>query len=413
MISSHIIDDIDAKCSKYINLSKYIYSHGGILVIVGGYIRNIICNIECNDCDAEVYFLSQDKLIRILSVKYRTLLVGVSFAVIKLVDENIDISLPRKDICIGDTHRSFNVCVDEFMSYYACSMRRDLTINAIGYCLEYKILFDYHHGMDDIRNKIITPVDVNRFMEDPLRLLRAVYFATKLQFSFSSAMYKLYKQYVYKTDNVSLERIGGEIYKIFMCKHTSLSFKYLSMLDNNLFNFAKYIYSNNYRNYICCMIDKIECVVLKCIFVKILYHHCDFNVLLSKFPTFKLKLVNTINDTASIITLFYKCEYCRIFLIIVNSFKLKRSNGILRYLYNISQYIHIDRKLYLICHNALIYCHTMNMQHVARVVNEHITYVVFKQICDVVLNMQLYDVIQCIHNVHIISAYYCILFCKC
>ena len=411
MISTCIISDIDSKCSKYVCLSKYIHKHGGILVIVGGYIRNIICGIECNDCDAEVYSLSQDNLMKILSAKYRALLVGISFAVIKLADKNIDISLPRKDTCIGNTHKSFNIHVDPFMSYYTCSVRRDLTINAIGYCLEYKILFDYHNGINDIRNKVITPVDKDRFMEDPLRLLRAVYFASKLQFTFSDVMYTLYMKYKDTIDNISLERISVEIYKIFMCKHTSLSFKYLSVLSNNLFNFAKYIYFSRYNEYICNTVDSIDCIILKCIFIKILCYDHNFDTLLSKFPTFKLKTISIINDVASIIRLFHKCEYNNIFLIIMSAYKFKHSSRVIRYLYSISPYVYIDKRLYLICDNAVIYCHTMNMQYVMRVINVNITYAVFKQICDIVLSIQMRNVMQCIHNVYIVSAYYCVLFC--
>ena len=406
----HYIDDIDNKCKKYESLSEYIYSYGGILVIVGGYIRNIIYNIEHNDCDAEVYFILKDKIIEILSKRYRTLLVGVSFAVIKLVDENIDISLPRTDICIGSGHKSFDIYVDEFMSYYRSARRRDLTINSIGYCIKYKILFDYYKGIDDIHNKNITPVDTYKFMEDPLRLLRAVYFATKLQFKFSDAMLQLYIKYNHTIMNMSIERVSNEIYKIFNSKHMSYAFQYLHMIENEMFNFAKYIYKLRNKEYIYMKLDNMSCIISRIIFIKLIYQHSDINVLISKFPSFKLKTLCLIDDIVKIILSFYDCNYKYIFLIMRKAHKLNYSENIIKYLHNVSVYIHIDEKIYTLCKSAIHYCNTVRMKYILCIINDIIDYTIFNRLCNALLCIYLHDTTVQIQKIHIIVAYYFVLF---
>ncbi|MGQ9456064.1 MAG: CCA tRNA nucleotidyltransferase [Armatimonadota bacterium] len=116
-------------------------------------------------------------------------------------------------------------------------LRRDFTINTL--------LENLHTGkikdltglaLDDIRNRVIrTPRDPrNTFEEDPLRMLRAVRFATRLDFDIHPQTYEAIRLMVYRLEIVSSERIRDEFTKILTCKNVSRGLEIL--LETELLN---------------------------------------------------------------------------------------------------------------------------------------------------------------------------------
>lgn len=221
---------------RYSDLDIYIYARGGLLVFVGGIIRDSIVSIPTKDADIECYCLEKEKLAEILSQKYIVKYVGASFGVFKLANLNIDIALPRTDKCVGYKHTSFEVSINVFSSYKQSAMRRDLTINSIGYCLQHNLVLDPFNGIADIKSKTIHPVNADMFLEDPLRLLRSVYFAAKMSFSFSDVMKSLYLNNIHLISNISVERISDENKKILSCKNFMRYAHYLSLVPNLQFD---------------------------------------------------------------------------------------------------------------------------------------------------------------------------------
>ena len=107
--------------------------------------------------------------------------------------------------------------------------RRDFTINAMAFSLQaedYGALIDPLKGFKDLQNKIIrTPLDPEAtFSDDPLRMLRAVRFATQLQFTIHpEAMVSIKKQRD-RLHIVSQERITAELQKIIASSTPSIGF---------------------------------------------------------------------------------------------------------------------------------------------------------------------------------------------
>ncbi len=98
-------------------------------------------------------------------------------------------------------------------------VRRDFTINAMAVDIRpgsFGELHDPFQGIQDIRNKrLITPLDPDTtFSDDPLRMLRAAYFASKLQFDLDPDCLKSIKRQAHRIHIVSWERITAEITKI-------------------------------------------------------------------------------------------------------------------------------------------------------------------------------------------------------
>ncbi|MCK5285697.1 MAG: HD domain-containing protein [Candidatus Pacebacteria bacterium] len=99
--------------------------------------------------------------------------------------------------------------------------RRDFTINAIAYNVSSETLVDLYNGQKDLKDKIIKTVgnSEDRFNEDTLRILRAVRFATELDFSIEIETQKSIIKFSNNLENISQERIRDEFTKIIMSKN--------------------------------------------------------------------------------------------------------------------------------------------------------------------------------------------------
>ena len=110
--------------------------------------------------------------------------------------------------------------------------RRDFTINALAICLNnnrYGELLDPFDGIGDLENKIIkTPLAPEiTFSDDPLRMLRAMRFATQLDFTIEEETLAGIQSQCKRIEIVSKERITDEINKIMLTQNPSIGFKLL------------------------------------------------------------------------------------------------------------------------------------------------------------------------------------------
>jgi tRNA nucleotidyltransferase (CCA-adding enzyme) len=104
--------------------------------------------------------------------------------------------------------------------------RRDFTINAIAFDPQKREMLDPFGGRGDIRGKLIRAVGdpEARFKEDPLRLLRAVRFASELGFQVEDTTLKILVHMAPLLHNVAPERIKDELIKILMSQKPSVGF---------------------------------------------------------------------------------------------------------------------------------------------------------------------------------------------
>jgi tRNA nucleotidyltransferase (CCA-adding enzyme) len=195
--------------------------HNISCVIVGGYVRDCLLNIKSKDIDVEVYGVrSLVQLADILQEFGSVNSVGKSFGVCKLKIDTIelDFSLPREDNKIGTGHKGFEVITNSSLDYKDAAIRRDFTINSMGYDVKNKKILDPFHGLEDLKNKTLNAVNETTFIEDPLRVLRGVQFSARFNFTMSEKLFLLCKNMIENSllDELSQERIYEEIKKLLL-----------------------------------------------------------------------------------------------------------------------------------------------------------------------------------------------------
>jgi tRNA nucleotidyltransferase (CCA-adding enzyme) len=171
------------------NLASRIKRKGGRAFLVGGFVRDRLMGSESKDYDLEVFSLTPADLFTELQmfandVGEKLNLVGQSFQVFK-IGLNLDVSIPRTDRKVGEGHKGFEITGDPNLSTFEASRRRDFTMNAMLLDPLTDEIIDHFGGRDDIKFGIINVVDPKTFVEDSLRALRAIQFASRFSFVLS------------------------------------------------------------------------------------------------------------------------------------------------------------------------------------------------------------------------------------
>lgn len=188
--------------------------------IVGGAIRDILLELKPKDVDFATN-LSYETLKTLFS-EYTPKETGKSFGVLRIRINNIDYEIAkfRKDnyeeknelkLIPEEKKVSF---VDDIKNDLA---RRDFTINAMAYNQKEGII-DLYNGQKDIENRIINFIGnaEERIIEDPLRVLRAFRFMSRLDFSLSENTIEAIKKQKDLLKNIPEERITMEFSKLLL-----------------------------------------------------------------------------------------------------------------------------------------------------------------------------------------------------
>ena len=179
--------------------------------IVGGAIRDILLGLKPKDVDFATNL--PYGILKTLFSEYTPKETGKSFGVLRIRINNIDYEIAkfRKDIYGKEKKVSF---VDDIRNDLA---RRDFTINAMAYNQKEGII-DLYNGQKDIENRIINFIGnaEERIIEDPLRVLRAFRFMSRLNFSLSENTIEAIKKQKDLLKNIPEERITMEFSKLLL-----------------------------------------------------------------------------------------------------------------------------------------------------------------------------------------------------
>lgn len=215
---------------KGIELIKEITSMGYSTYIVGGCVRDLLMGKTPHDID-----IATNMPIDVIKQHYNTIEYGGGerhgTVIVHHQGEDYELTQFRSEGTYSDNRRPDEVLfVDSFKED---SLRRDFTINAMGIDCDGNLI-DYHGGLEDINKKIIRTVGdaKERFTEDSLRILRAVRFATRMDFKIHEDTEHAMRELGDTINNVSRERIRDEFKKSMNVGVTFSKFlRYLCALD--------------------------------------------------------------------------------------------------------------------------------------------------------------------------------------
>ena len=217
-------------------ISEKLKARGAKAIVVGGSVRDYFLKLSIKDYDIEVYGLETlESLEAILSEFGSVNLVGKSFGVLKFVHnkKEYDFSFPRTEAKVAEGHKGFEVQTDGKMDFKTASKRRDFTINAMGYDIEKKVFLDPFSAQEDLKNQILRHIDDESFVEDPLRVYRAVQFSARFEFDLADETKVLCRQMVEDglLEELPKERVYTEIKKLLLkAEKPSLGFELIREL---------------------------------------------------------------------------------------------------------------------------------------------------------------------------------------
>lgn len=209
---------------------QVITALGGRALLVGGFVRDQFLGIESSDIDIEVHGpVDPDTLIAALQAHGRVDLVGISFGVIKF-GRDVDISFARRDSKTGVGHTGFSIEFDTTITVEEALARRDFTINSIAVDAVTGEIIDPFGGRADIEAKIIRHTSSVAFADDPLRVMRAVQFASRFDFSIAPETAKLCNEIRGNFTELAIERVWCEWFKI-LTKGKSMQAVWEALVD--------------------------------------------------------------------------------------------------------------------------------------------------------------------------------------
>ena len=223
----------DRMLESALKLLKELNSHDYKAYIVGGFVRDYLLGRESQDIDVctnatpkeikEVFedsFLPTEDYGSVIVNKY-----GIRF----------EITTFRKEFSYQDHRKPVEIqYIDDL---YQDLLRRDFTINAI--CIdENGEVIDFLGGRDDLERKLIRTIGdaADRFHEDALRILRAIRFATVLDFQLDASVSSAILETRHLLSELSYQRKKEELDKIFASGHADKGIDLLLQyhLDKNL-----------------------------------------------------------------------------------------------------------------------------------------------------------------------------------
>lgn len=200
--------------------------------LIGGYVRDLLLQRPCKDIDITVIgdgIHLAGRIAEALGIQGEvTVFKNFGTAMIKYGDYDIEFVGARKESYASNSRKPFvvsgNLADDQ--------NRRDFTINALAISLNeenFGELLDPFGGLIDLSNGIIrTPLDPEvTYSDDPLRMMRAIRFATQLGFTIEPKSLNAIREQKDRIRIISKERITDELNKIIGSKTPSTGFKLL------------------------------------------------------------------------------------------------------------------------------------------------------------------------------------------
>ncbi len=204
-----------------IKVCEVLQQHGYQAYIVGGAVRDLIVGLEPKDFDVATNATPE----QIRPLFRRARIIGRRFQLVHVVfgAEIIETSTfraPALETQETDDHGRI-LRDNEFGTHEQDAVRRDFTINALYYEPLTEVVIDFHRGVEDLKNRSVRMIGDarTRYREDPVRMLRAVRFAVKLNGTIEPSTREPIESMSDLISNVPDSRLFDEMLKLLTCGH--------------------------------------------------------------------------------------------------------------------------------------------------------------------------------------------------
>ncbi|HLS17564.1 MAG TPA: polynucleotide adenylyltransferase PcnB [Paenalcaligenes sp.] len=223
-----------------IKVCEVLQDHGFEAYVVGGAVRDLLVGIPPKDFDVATNATPE----QIRPLFRRAFIIGRRFKLVHVVfgREVIETSTFRAASNQGhQTDQHGRILRDNvYGTLRDDAARRDFTFNALYYDPRTQEVIDFHQGVEDLKNQVVRIIGdaETRFREDPVRMLRAIRFAAKLDAKIAPNTHAPIKKLAHLIDNVPTSRRFDEAIKLLSCGQAIACLK---QLDSE--GLIKYIFS--------------------------------------------------------------------------------------------------------------------------------------------------------------------------
>ncbi|MCP9463532.1 MAG: HD domain-containing protein [Nitrospira sp.] len=179
MVTTFSLDDSPG-ARAFRLIAETVRRAGGTAWLVGGAVRDLLLSRQPQDWDIEVTGLPVDQLDILLRDHFTVQFVGRAFGIFKIKGLAIDVSVPSR---LSKNHTALTDIrhqADPAMAIDEALARRDFTINAMAWNPCTSELRDPFNGREDLAAHVLRHVS-DRFVEDPLRVLRGMQLAARFE----------------------------------------------------------------------------------------------------------------------------------------------------------------------------------------------------------------------------------------
>lgn len=211
------------------SIVKKLTDAGHTSYFAGGWVRDFLMQHPSDDIDIATSASSE----QVQALFPKTIPVGISFGIVIVVEggHSFEVATFRKEEGYLDGRRPTTI---HSASPEEDAQRRDFTINGMFWDPLQGKLYDFVNGQEDIRQKMIRAIGDphHRFLEDRLRMMRAVRYSTRFDFSIDKQTWQAILSHA-KTllPSVAMERIWQEFKKMSQFSHFDLGLVMLHQLD--------------------------------------------------------------------------------------------------------------------------------------------------------------------------------------
>ena len=229
------MDNVSFLENKIFSIISQVASDCGVRAfVIGGFVRDCLLGRPCKDIDVVVEGSGIEVAEKVAAMVHSKVSVFKNFgtAMFRYCGMEIEFVGARKESYRANSRKP----IVEDGTLEDDQKRRDFTINALAFSLQeedFGKLVDPFDGVSDMQAGLIrTPLDPDTtYSDDPLRMIRAIRFATQLSFTIVPESLESIKRNSHRLDILSRERISDELHKIMLSPKPSIGFRLLDQTE--------------------------------------------------------------------------------------------------------------------------------------------------------------------------------------